>query len=109
MASTCSEFVWLIGLFEELGVDIKKPIELYCDSQAVLQIAANPVYHKMTKHIEIDCHFIRKKNQQRLIKTQHVSSKEQQADILTNALVRTQHEYLISKLGVLNIFAPLPV
>jgi len=36
MASTCSELVWLTGLFEELGAEIKKPIELYCDSRAAL-------------------------------------------------------------------------
>ncbi|XP_019259962.1 PREDICTED: uncharacterized protein LOC109237991 [Nicotiana attenuata] len=37
------------------------------------------------------------------IKTYHIGTKDQQADLLTKGLERIQHEYLLSKLGVLNI------
>ncbi|XP_019227712.1 PREDICTED: uncharacterized protein LOC109208996 [Nicotiana attenuata] len=69
MAWTVAELVWLAGLFKKLGTEMKLPINIFCDSKAALQIAANPVYHERTKHIEIDCHFIREKIQQGLIKT----------------------------------------
>lgn len=59
-----------------------------------------------TKHIEIDCHFIRQKIQEGTVKTIHVNTRDQVADILTKDLPRQQHEYLIGTLGVLNVFAP---
>lgn len=88
----------------ELQVNVKMPIELYCDNKASLQIAANPMYHERTKHIEIDCHFIREQIQEGLIRTTYISSQEQPADILTKALGHQQHSTLLSKLGMENIF-----
>lgn len=69
MASAISEAVWLVGLLKELGAIVKLPVDLYCDNKAALEIAANPVYHERTKHIEIDYHFIWGKIQMGLVKT----------------------------------------
>lgn len=63
LASTVAEIVWLVGLFKELGVIVDLPIPIHCDSKSAIQIAANSVFHERTKHIDIDCHFIREKNQ----------------------------------------------
>ncbi|WMV34634.1 hypothetical protein MTR67_028019 [Solanum verrucosum] len=93
-------------MLKEVGIEVQLPIQVYSDSKAAIQIAANPVYHQRTKHIEIDCHFIREMIQQGSIKVNYIPTKEQPVDILTKGLSRSQHEYLLSKLGVLNIFAP---
>ena len=71
MATITSEIVWLIALLDTFGVHHKQPAALYCDSKAALYIAANLVYHERTKHIEVDCHFIREKIQDGVIKTFH--------------------------------------
>ncbi|KAM3363277.1 putative mitochondrial protein like [Capsicum galapagoense] len=65
MATAVSEMVWLVGLLEDLGILLNKLITLCCDNKAAMQITANPIYHERTKHIEIDCHFVREKNQRR--------------------------------------------
>lgn len=59
MAFTCAELRWLKNFLASLGVFHRQPMRLFCDNQAALHNAANPVFHERTKHIEIDCHFVR--------------------------------------------------
>ncbi|WMV21787.1 hypothetical protein MTR67_015172 [Solanum verrucosum] len=105
LAALTAEVVWVTNLFHELGVKLIGPANIYCDSKAAIQIAANPVFHERTKHIEIDCHFIRERIQKGLIKTSYIHTKDQQADLLTKALGRVRHDILIDKLGFLNVFS----
>lgn len=91
-------------MIKELGVDVTLPVKVYNDSKAALQIAANPFYHERTKHIDIDCHYIREKIMQGVISTTYIPTIDQPADLLTKSLFRMQHEVLSSKLGIKNIF-----
>ena len=104
MATTTCEVTWLIQLFKDLGLSDLAPVTLKCDNQAALYIAANPVFHERTKHIEVDCHFIRDKMKTGIIQPTYVSTKAQLADVFTKILSIAQHSHLLSKLGVYNIF-----
>lgn len=82
---------------KELCVETTLSMSVFSDSKAAI-LAANPVYHERTKHIEIDCPFIREKINQGLVSTKYIATKDQTADMFTKALPGSQHEFLSCKL-----------
>ncbi|PRQ18578.1 putative RNA-directed DNA polymerase [Rosa chinensis] len=106
MTGACCELTWLRYLLQDLGILHQETTLLYCDNKAALHIAANPVFHERTRHIEMDCHYIRDKIQDGSVETQFVSSGNQLADVLTKALGKEDFELMIRKLGVQDIHSP---
>ena len=106
MASVVCEVMWVLKILSDLGVhDNSLPVDLYCDNKSAIQIAANPVMHEKTKHFYIDVHLVREKVTSGLIRTVHIGSKEQTADVLTKALGSAQHGVMVKNLGMVNLFA----
>lgn len=106
MEAALCELKWLKGLLRVFGFSHDQPMRLFCDSQAVIHIAANPVFHERTKHEENDCHTVRDVVQDKLITMEHISTKEQPADLLTKALPTPTFQYLLFKLGIQNFSPP---
>ena len=76
LANTTSELLWLRWLLKDLGVSTSSATPFYCDNQSVIHITHNDVFHEWTKHIEIDCHFIRYHLVHDALKLISVSSKD---------------------------------
>ena len=76
LAATIAELIWLRWLLHDLGVDCSIATKLHCDNRSAIQIAHNDVFHEHTKHIEIDCHFIRHHLLQGTLSLQSVSSQD---------------------------------
>ncbi|GKC84150.1 hypothetical protein Tco_1139867 [Tanacetum coccineum] len=72
-------------------------------SLTTIKIAANPVFHERTKHLEIDFHFVRENILNGVVKTVKVDSANQIADILTKGLDTIQHYKLVKKLALLEV------
>ena len=106
MAAACSELIWLKSLLRSLGVSHSSPMQLKCDSQSAMHIAANPVFHERTKHIEIDCHFVRGQLTAGNVSTTYVASAQQSADLFTKPLGAQQFQFLLRKLDILDLHAP---
>ncbi|RVW61826.1 Retrovirus-related Pol polyprotein from transposon RE2 [Vitis vinifera] len=104
MALTTCELIWLKHLLRELRFGKNEQMKLICDNQAALHIASNPVFHERTKHIEVDCHFIREKIASGCVATSFVNSNDQLADIFTKSLRGPRIKYICNKLGAYNIY-----
>ena len=85
LIDTTSKLLWLRWLLKDLGVSTSSATPLYCDKQSAIHIAHNDVFHEWTKHIKIDCHFIRYYLVHGALKLFSVSSKDQLADIFTKS------------------------
>ena len=106
MASTASELTWIKQLLTDMGITNHSPMKMFCDNEAARHIASNPVFHERTKHIEVDCHFIREKIQSKEIETPFVKSEDQLADVFTKGLDPKPFEKNINKLGLIDIYNP---
>ena len=102
MSAACSEILWLRGLLSDIGFPAEGATPLYADNTSAIRITENPIFHERTKHIEVDCHFIRDELKRDVISLPHVSTELQFADILTKGLPRPRHQFLVSKLMLID-------
>jgi hypothetical protein len=74
LADATSELLWLRWFLANMGAPQTTSTLIHCDNRSVIHIAHNNVFHEHTKHIEIDCHFIRYHLQQSVLYLLSVSS-----------------------------------
>ena len=81
-------------------------MKLIYDNQVALHIASNLVFKEMTKHIEVDCHFIRENIASGCVAISFVNSNYQPAAIFTKSLKSLRIKYICNKFVAYDIYAP---
>ena len=107
ISSACSEILWLRGHLSDLGFAQSTPSPLHVNNTSAIRIMESPVLHEHTKHIEVDCHFIRDEYARNVISLPHISMKFQLADIFTKGLPKPCHQFPVSKLMLSNTLASI--
>ena len=92
---------WSLSLLKQLDFIVDLPLKVFCDSSGAKDIAANNVFHKRTKHIDIRYHYTRELINKQIINILPVSSTENIADLLTKSLSHDQHHFLAKKFGLI--------
>ncbi|GJZ43262.1 cysteine-rich receptor-like protein kinase 8 [Tanacetum coccineum] len=98
--ATC-EIAWLLSLFKDLHISTSTPIPILCDNQSSISLVANPVQHARTKHIEIDCHFVREKIKAGILLPIYIPTHHQVGDALTKGL--REHQLQTPLLQILDL------
>ena len=101
MSNAVAEILWLQYLLQELRIPSSCVPLVYCDNLSAVYLAANPVLHARTKHVEIDHHFVRDKVVASQFQVEHVPATEQLADPLTKPIAFRQFLDVRPKLTIL--------
>jgi hypothetical protein len=102
MALLTAEVTWLRWLLADFGVCVTTPTPVLSDSTGAISIARDPIKHELTKHIGVDAFYTRAQVQAQVITLQYVPSELQLVDLFTKAQTRAQHDFLRSKLSVMD-------
>ena len=81
-------------------------MKLICHNQVAFHITSNPVFHERTKHIKMDCRFIKEKIASECMTTSFVNSSDQLADVFTKSLRGLRIKYICNKLDAFDQYDP---
>ena len=77
-----------------------KGTTIYFDNSLAIDLSKNLVFHKRTKHIDAEYHYIRELVNNGEIILEHCRTQEQVANILTKPLGQKSFEFLRKFLGM---------
>jgi hypothetical protein len=79
-----AEVTWLWWLLTDFGVSLSSA-HVHCDNNGAISIAQGPVKHELTKHVGVDCFYVRSVVHDKIIALQYVPSEIQLVDLLSKA------------------------
>ncbi|MCH87526.1 retrovirus-related Pol polyprotein from transposon TNT 1-94, partial [Trifolium medium] len=101
IATTTAEILWLRQLLHDLGVVLNQPPTIFSDNIGATYLCSNPVFNTRMKYLAIDYHFVRDLVAENKLQVSHVPSSHQFADLLTKPISSPRHNFLKSKIGVI--------
>jgi len=91
MCQAAKEAVWLNGLLEDFGIELRSPFIIYGDNQGALALAQNPDTHPRSKHVDIQYHYTRELIHEGRIAVKYIPTRLMIADTTPSSSVRDAH------------------
>jgi len=81
-----SQAIWLSKFFDEVGLQINRPVLIYGDNAGSIANTVNNKNHCRTKHIDIKYHFVKEHAKSEQVKFKYMPSTENIADLFIKPL-----------------------
>ena len=91
-----SQAIWLSKFFDEVGLQINRPVLIYGDNAESIANTVNNKNHCRTKHIDIKYHFVKEHAKSEQVKFKYMPSTENIADLFIKPLPRDTVRKLIT-------------
>jgi len=88
-------------LMNDVGLEQVKSTPIMFDNQGTIVLVTNPTHHSHTKCIDIQHHFICKKDESGVIEMKYVPMEYMVAHVLTKAVEKPHHEALQKNMGLI--------
>lgn len=83
-----------------MGVQFSTPTLFYCDNPSDIKIANKCVFRERTKHIEVDCWFVKEHYLAHTIALPYIASRLYIVDFFTKFHTLQQDRFFLSRLTV---------
>lgn len=101
LSASIQEAIWLKGFGRDLDPDLKgSPVEIQCDNQSALTLAATDSFRARSKHIDVRHHYIRDKIVDKSINLVYTPTEEMVADSLTKAVNGPKVKFCAHAMGL---------
>ena len=94
------EAMWLCSFLKLIGFEQKKATLIHCDNNSSNSLCKDPTFHKRTKHIDIQYHYIQERVNANDISFTHIPGGKNLVGALTKLLQHPHFEFLHSRLGI---------
>ena len=94
--------IWLKGLVGDLGLQ-QDDVVVFFDCQRTIHLTKNQMYHEITKHIDVKCHFISEIVSQGTIVVRKVATLDNPTDMMTELVLLDKFKYCLDLIGVNNL------
>ncbi|XP_028108807.1 uncharacterized protein LOC114307613 [Camellia sinensis] len=97
LAHIAAKLAWLGTLLQDFSIVPPTVPLLWCDNVSAIALASDPIFHSKSKHIEVDCHFVRDRVFAKQLVLYYIPTIDQLADIFTKPLSVSRFSYLKDK------------